>query len=942
MAMATAVQVMHSSKSSNRQQAPSTALVLDFACLFTRDLRRKQKRWQDGRLKYHTFNKRIMVYDERGNFIGDTHWREDYDLNDGDEVDLERGGVIVQVAECTGSRDQDLSELVDKRAQEKAERHAAALARRHPTLEAAASPHAAAPHVQLRHKPLHNLIGTPTGHHGRALMPSESPYEERQKMVTSPQNENARPAKRRKREVSPPSKGGYAQSLFGAALSLSATPTSTPLIRNRPPKATPVLVDSPSPVSPEAIHHDGNSDSTLVLTHSINTDIQRGAHADAPRTALLSKVSRAQRTLGRDMDVAQSSSFPLGTAVESGEQHNSTRSTKGLGLKRREETRNRVIGSDSLHLGSVNLSSGDREMEELNTPQLKGTRNVVNEASVAVALTKEVENTPKARSKKSVRSRGLAAVPKLVDKPKTSVQNNERRESAQEQPTDEPRTELRIRPRKKRGLLMVSENLETSKSSSTARKKRSGCQESSASLDDIAIEHSNRDVLDGESLDIEIRENNHPQRKKQKDIHSIGGVDTRSSSMARTNSHSSKDIENHGHNLTDLDTGQSLPKQGSSGAEPKPSRSASLTKSKSRDRRNTETRSDRRKVITDRESITTLDMPGLVGRDESPGDMEPHTRSMECDRRTMEPEPVPEDTVLSKTTDSPRRRKQPSRKIKKSTKDTADPSSTASKYDKKQEVSDEENIFLPNNVPPPRLAHLGRRNIRSREVIGLNFDEEPNRYSVPPRIGGGSECGKGGLASDLPANHLGMRSTTSSANRTDMAARRSDRANANDRGQDHGPRKEKEKVESHPIPRSIECPDTATIHAETNSHVPQKQIRSRSIRANEDLDVQTLVPEDITAPPQPPSRIVANPATRGKKAAKPSDAAGQVPQCPLPLEAAVGLPLNSGKLENEKRKSRLEGRSKETTIKPMAGFVRANGGPWSREAHDLFEFTRPP
>ncbi|KAJ0296132.1 hypothetical protein COL516b_011884 [Colletotrichum fioriniae] len=97
---------------------PIAAPVLEHLCLFTHDLKRKQKRWQDGRLKFHTFNKRIMVYDERGNFIGDMHWREDFDFGEGEEFNLERGAVIVQVAECIGSKDQDLTELLDKRAKE--------------------------------------------------------------------------------------------------------------------------------------------------------------------------------------------------------------------------------------------------------------------------------------------------------------------------------------------------------------------------------------------------------------------------------------------------------------------------------------------------------------------------------------------------------------------------------------------------------------------------------------------------------------------------------------------------------------------------------------------------------------------------------------------------------------------------------------------------------
>ncbi|KAI1370738.1 hypothetical protein F4677DRAFT_457674 [Hypoxylon crocopeplum] len=212
---------MDSSNLKHALSPTSTAPVLEFVCLFTRDLRRKQKRWQDGRLKFHTYNKRIMVYDDRGNFVGDAHWHEDHDFDEGEEVELERGGVIVQVAECTGSRDQDLSELVDKRARERAERQSAAIARRPPAIEDGTPPHAVVPHFQMRHKPLHHLVGTPTGHHGRALMPTESPYEERQKLAVSPPKENARPTKRRKREASPLSKSGYAQSLFGAVLTLS-------------------------------------------------------------------------------------------------------------------------------------------------------------------------------------------------------------------------------------------------------------------------------------------------------------------------------------------------------------------------------------------------------------------------------------------------------------------------------------------------------------------------------------------------------------------------------------------------------------------------------------------------------------------------------------------------------------------------------------------------
>lgn len=210
--------------------APSIATVLEFRCLFTHDLRRKQKRWQDGRLKYHSFNARVMVYDERGNSVGDMHWHGEYDFGEGEEVQLDRGGVIVQVEELVERRETDLTELVDKRIQEKQQRQIQQLAR------SAASgavlprslprpPPIAPDRVQPQlHRPLHRVIGTPTGHHGKALVPRESPYEQRQQAAESPDD---RAPKRRKYDDPPPSKSGYAAALFGQTLTLSATPSSS-------------------------------------------------------------------------------------------------------------------------------------------------------------------------------------------------------------------------------------------------------------------------------------------------------------------------------------------------------------------------------------------------------------------------------------------------------------------------------------------------------------------------------------------------------------------------------------------------------------------------------------------------------------------------------------------------------------------------------------------
>ncbi|KAI0838076.1 hypothetical protein F5Y06DRAFT_287548 [Hypoxylon sp. FL0890] len=823
--MAAAVQIMRSSASSNHQQEHSTAPVLEFACLFTRDLRRKQKRWQDGRLKYHTFNKRIMVYDERGNFAGDTHWREDYDLGEGDEVELERGGVIVQVAECTGSRDQDLSELIDKRAHERAERQAAALARRQPALEAATTPHATTPHFQLRHKPLHHLIGTPTGHHGRARIPTESPYEERQKLPMSPQIDSPRPAKRMRREVSPPNKGGYAQSLFGAALTLSGTPTSTPLVRNRPTRAAPVPVESQRLAAPESSH---------------------------------------QRTRGHVMENA------------------------------------------SLRPSSANLSSRCSGQDEVN-PRLREESNGFRDVFPTVASRrKRIENSSSTfRSKTMAQSQGLSLDLKLGDRANSPDSTEEHGKLTQEQPVREPRIELRIRPRKKRGLLMISESIDSANSSSSRTKGRTVHQSPPTSLGDAIMGGLNKGVLDkDESMDIGTGGTGHFRRKER----SI--VDSRESAAS--------------------DAGPDL------------LCNAPSPKSKSKSGRRTETRKRRREHSRAEDSEDALDTPNLAIHDESPEEIEPRARHGTVgDGRTRGYDPAHEDVILIETTNSSRSRKQSIKKKKRaSIEDITDPCSTTEKYDGSQ--CENESAWL-DGVPAPRLAQLGRKSIRSREVIGLIFDEEMDYRSGHPPVEGGNRGSQGGLSDDLITNHSSVHSTTSEENRINLTiTTNTGRAGNNDQLHDPPPAREAGIAEANITAKSIECRNVAVSHVGTTSRLPQEQTRSASAQIDGNFDVQAQAAVESTATRQASMKKVINPATRGKKAAKPSDAAGQVPRCPLPSEVAVGKVLQLGKLENNRGKSRQETRTKEATITPMPGFARANGGPWSREAYDLFGFTRPP
>lgn len=173
----------------------NTAPVLKFRCLFTHDLRRKAKRWQDGFLRFHTFNKRAMVYDEMGNFIGDHHWRESGEIQDGDELELDKG-VLVQVGECMEKTQNDISALFEKR---KASQES-------PTQQKPTIPPSSRVSMSSQGPPLKSLndvLGIKRPSIGRSITP-QSPYEQRhQQSHKSDKPDNAegdRPAKRQKQQ----------------------------------------------------------------------------------------------------------------------------------------------------------------------------------------------------------------------------------------------------------------------------------------------------------------------------------------------------------------------------------------------------------------------------------------------------------------------------------------------------------------------------------------------------------------------------------------------------------------------------------------------------------------------------------------------------------------------------------------------------------------------
>ncbi|KAI9659440.1 MAG: hypothetical protein M1821_001698 [Bathelium mastoideum] len=174
--MSAAVTIRSQTKTNGVPFTQNTAPVIEFRCLYTHDIRRKAKRWQDGFLKFHTFNKRVMVYDVPRNFIGDMHWKDQGELQEGDEITLECA-VLVQVNEPIDRTETDLTPLFQKRDKSSAQKQEAkkdmsgqsALARRaRSTVQS-----------QKRHKSLHALLGDPKGPHDKAVLLNRSPYEVR-------------------------------------------------------------------------------------------------------------------------------------------------------------------------------------------------------------------------------------------------------------------------------------------------------------------------------------------------------------------------------------------------------------------------------------------------------------------------------------------------------------------------------------------------------------------------------------------------------------------------------------------------------------------------------------------------------------------------------------------------------------------------------------------
>ncbi|TLD22231.1 hypothetical protein PspLS_08015 [Pyricularia sp. CBS 133598] len=913
----------------------TTAPVLEYICLFTKDLRKKQKKWQDGRLKFHTYNKKVMVYDERGYNVGHMHWRRDYDLADGEELELESGGTQVQVCECIGTQEQDISGLVDKRVQEREQRAIKVAAR----LQQSSSVGGSRPivrqspndHFQLRQLPLNQVLGTPTGHHGRALVPSESPFEQRQR--APPNDETPRPTKRPRREPSPPAKSGYAQNLFGTKLHLSSQPSSS--LWQRTPRPTAPAAENPqrkpaqagqpakkpepaprkepkTPAVVDLIDDDGDD-------HTEKNDNRN--HVEVPETSTRAnmpsrQVRNAEKATKKRMAPVQTSDIEATPLPRS--------------LNQPVPKKPRL--SDSTPLSSP-------EIVELNSPPAalsKPHKTLTRPPKVATTETRRPRPEPE-------------PLPDKETDPAELLEDDFTQQSKQ-------KTALRIKSRKKRGLMMLSSNNVEASSDPEPRESRKHSNDAFVNPQDTdsgLARESGRDVATAKTKKQrgEKPTEQHPRlpspspalTDKSRDTSPAGhgGIEPpekqtkqRGKARARANERA----------VNSASETNSTPETRN---DPPAAAKSSMQKGGKRARARPNVL-----VEEDSDSNETFESHSKAAQDPKNRNVHPDVASLlfddDSDASNDWVPPPPTCQNLAKISESKKKQE-----IAKPTK----------ALDRVREDSE----------PPAgqmRLEKLGRKSVKSREIIGWVFDQ-------PPAVSFGPRAALPLIASQLARSPSPDPVPSSVIENPDGPP-----MSPPDIVNDVPTSSELAQLIETPVATSKRAPDLTIGKASADSlpkTVPDFTEKTTAHPVQEttlDVAVKNVVPVSASKPiaegatkttPDPAPVInsrprIANPATRGRKAAVRSDAQGKVPQHILPTdpnsmprkdvlqalatmmaasanEAAALLPSQieppPAAPERPKIKMKLPG------FAPAGASVGDVLGPWTREAYDLLGMGRP-
>ncbi|KHO00438.1 uncharacterized protein MAM_01216 [Metarhizium album ARSEF 1941] len=936
---------------SSGESPPTTATVVDYNCLFTHDLRRKQKRWQDGRLKYHTFNKRIMVYDDRGNFIGDAHWHGVGDLQDDEELELDRGAAIVQVGECTGSREQDLTEVLDKRVREVEKRRAMAAAKTSVPSRAGTQPQAQRQrqqqqqqqqqdhqlHFQLNHRPLNSIIPGP-GPIGRAVIPDRSPYDARKAEGTVT---GAPPAKKRRVSPSPPSKAGFAQSLFGARLDLCGS-GGTAAVRLRALRER-MNLQTRGDGGEKRPGLDSDEDVVIVDERRSKVVFRKAKHFQEPTlreivpmddvtrhkalsatTKIVGEKSSSTATLSsRQMEVDMS-----GTTTQTMPGRSRLKLTpkarhfdeEPLVTRASARAKEDVILVEERPVHTEGTASLPPIMED---PELRTmTKPHVREAASTRSVVRQGDNP---RTKKqtlpiaAVKAQVVVSVTTRSDTRESCAageaqlishkEHKQRQKVANSAATSEPqrpvpplrrpeqRTELRIKPRQRRGLLVISE-------------RRQQQQEQSASVIPTSSLHS------AQTANVESVE---PSKLP------ILQVPEHDSELSQV--------------MEDLDVGQIIQAAPESGPHHITEEARKLdsnidfdtpaveSKTKESPRKNTQTMSDSEDTSLQRSRKKRQISPKRLTNSQDSGsesDNLPRRRTRRPGRKAAGKDILDSSVDEDEVSDPSPQKTWKTRTRRDSGSSAAgffneeDPAQgparqqrrTRSERDPVPHVAEK-----PEEHNGPRIKRMARKSVKCKEIFGFVLPTGEELTPAPFAMAT-SRIGTVGRPPAVPTRLPGISLTMNA-----------------------------ESAVSAPPPGLVENQDVEDAKGLPLAAASKKRITGLAAKeANfddathsntptaEDSIAKKSTAKEATVTQQRNSHkpTIINPATRGRKAARKEDAAGQVPKTIVPFEAPRHV-----------RPSRAERPEPEKTDQALPGFTSAKGGAWSKHAEDLLGMTRP-
>ncbi|GAO13596.1 hypothetical protein UVI_02015310 [Ustilaginoidea virens] len=229
----------------------------------------------------------------------------------------------------------------------------------------------------------------------------------------------------------------------------------------------------------------------------------------------------------------------------------------------------------------------------------------------------------------------------------------------------------------------------------------------------------------------------------------------------------------------------------------------------------------------------------------------------------------------------------------------------------------------------PRIQRMARKGVRCKEVFGFVPVGEEQTFSAPFATAAASRIGVIGRPPSAPHRPPGisLMIKPQAIKRPEIQATKAETSStpSPEAADDVAPRQDERSASAEPGDKQ---PCRAVLTEPSNHLVPEPEPEQSAANPQPQPPPPPQLASEEIEPTR--KRKIANPATRGRKAARKQDAAGQAPQNVVPFEASLPgrVPL-SARLANPK------------VAPSLPGFSRASGGAWSKHAEDLLGMTRP-